>query len=321
MPASWSPSNGVTVPEQPASLASLGSANHNPRCKVCTGANFGPSLASWSSTRGAFTLAGLNAKVSSLKMPMTRTSPLPWLSVSRSPWYQETPKGSLGCWMTNRVKPVFLAACLSSTSMIWFPPSVWTSTLALAPSRQSLSTADWERTILKVVSSTAKAAAANKTAISSAPPTTSTTRLVVEFVLTFLFLSWFTFFFVPSLHPSLGALSAKRALEEADCVSLPMHPLPPLWACLHKQIVSAAHSGPPALGVFGCSRCSVAIRLGGGASGQLLTTGAPLGKAESAPTARECPRRPPERPRSTCASRPLPLARAAQVCRRRFGSR
>jgi hypothetical protein len=48
-----------------------------------------------------------------------------------------------------------------------------------------LSTADWERTILKEVVSTAKAAAANKAAISSAAPTASTTRLVLLFVFTF----------------------------------------------------------------------------------------------------------------------------------------
>ena len=30
-----------------------------------------------------------------------------------------------------------------------------------------------------------------------------------------------------------------------------MRPLPPLWTCLHKQMVSAAHSGPPAFCVFG----------------------------------------------------------------------
>src|SRR5215216_4726008 len=93
--------------------------------------------------------------------------------------------------MTNRVYPVFLAACFRETSMIWLPPTVRISTVADAPSRQSLATADSERTILKEVSSTAKAAAANKAAISSASPTASTTRLVVVFLLTFLFLFWF----------------------------------------------------------------------------------------------------------------------------------
>ena len=32
---------------------------------------------------------------------------------------------------------------------------------------------------------------------------------------------------------------------------LTVHPLPPHWDCLHKQMVPAGQSGPPALGVFG----------------------------------------------------------------------
>ena len=31
---------------------------------------------------------------------------------------------------------------------------------------------------------------------------------------------------------------------------LTVHLLPPLWACLHKRMVRAGQSGPPALGVF-----------------------------------------------------------------------
>src|SRR5215204_54103 len=142
--------------------------------------------------------------------------------------------------MTNRVNPVFLAACLSSTSMIWLPPTVCTSTLALAPSRQSLATADWERTILKEVSSTAKAAAANKAAISSAAPTASTTRLIVLFVLTFFFLSW------SLVHSSLASSIDRRSWRERwrkPGVALPVHLPPPLWACLHKQMVSPLGTG------------------------------------------------------------------------------
>jgi hypothetical protein len=33
-------------------------------------------------------------------------------------------------------------------------------------------------------------------------------------------------------------------------VRLTVHPLPPHWACLHKRMVPAGQSGPPALGVF-----------------------------------------------------------------------
>src|SRR5215217_5883950 len=96
MPASWSPSNCVTLPEQPASLASFGSPNHSPRWRVCTGSNFGFFSASNLSTCGAFTLPGANTNNSSPKMPMARTSPWPWLLVVKSAWYQETPKGLLG---------------------------------------------------------------------------------------------------------------------------------------------------------------------------------------------------------------------------------
>ena len=31
---------------------------------------------------------------------------------------------------------------------------------------------------------------------------------------------------------------------------LTVQPLPALWACLHKRMVPAGQSGPPALGVF-----------------------------------------------------------------------
>src|SRR5215204_3503213 len=90
------------------------------------------------------------------------------------------------------------------------------------------------------VSSTAKAAAANKAAISSAAPTASTTRLVVLFVLTFFFLSW------SLVHLSLASSIDRRSWRDRwrkPGVALPVHPPPPLWACLHKQMVPAGHSG------------------------------------------------------------------------------
>src|SRR5215208_843447 len=225
MPALWSPSNCVTFPEQPASLASFGSPNHNPRWSVCTGSKAGFFSASWLSTCGAFTLPGANTNNSSLKMPLARTSPWPWLLVVKSAWYQEMPKGLLGCWVTNSSNSVFLGAWLTLTSMIcWSVGVVRTSTWALAPLRQLSSTAAFERTILKeVVSSPAKAAAANKAAISSAAPTASTTRLVVMFLLTFLFLSWLTFFrhYASSVdRRSWGDRWRKLS------VALPVHPLP-----------------------------------------------------------------------------------------------
>src|SRR5215212_4977401 len=180
MPASWSPSNAVTAAGQPACSASSGEPNHNPRWKVCTGSKAGFFSVSWLSTCGASTTPGANAKSSSLKIPLARTSPWPWLLVVKSAWYQETPKGLLGCWVMNSSNSVFLGAWLRVTSMIWLSVGVVvTSTLALAPLRHSLSTAAWDRTILKeVVSSTAKAVAAARAATTNASTTGTMIRLI-----------------------------------------------------------------------------------------------------------------------------------------------
>src|SRR5215217_3594821 len=91
------------------------------------------------------------ANTSELKIPTKWPEPLPLLSVAMSPWYQETPKGRSGFWMTKTVNSVFLAALLRVTYRFWLPwPASVTLTLADAPLRQLLpaSAADWERTIL-----------------------------------------------------------------------------------------------------------------------------------------------------------------------------
>src|SRR5215204_1541879 len=97
--------------------------------------------------------------------------------------------------------------------------------------RQSAATAALERTILKEVLSTAKAAAANKADISSAATTASNARLVILLLLTFSILSSSA---VPSslrlIRRSL-ALKLERPLDKADCVS-PSAPPFLLWACL-----------------------------------------------------------------------------------------
>src|SRR5919107_4755192 len=76
MPASWSPSNGVTVFEQPAFAAPREVANHTPIWKVCTGLNFTPFLASFASTFGGQASLGR----------------LPWRR-GRDPWYRPTAAG------------------------------------------------------------------------------------------------------------------------------------------------------------------------------------------------------------------------------------
>src|SRR5215216_459118 len=111
------------------------------------------------------------------------------------------------------------------------------------------------------VSSTAKAAAANTRAISSAAPTASTTRLVVLFVLTFFFLS------CSLVHSSLASSIDRRSWRyrwRKSGFALPVHLPPPLWACLHKQMVSPLGTGALLLWVFwACSRSSAAPRVGG----------------------------------------------------------
>src|SRR5215212_5365324 len=182
MPATWSPSNGVTVFEQPALAASFGSANHTPRWKVCIGSNFTPFLASCLSTFGGFTVPGEMANTSSLKIPMKCPVPWPLLSVAMSPWYQETPKGELGCWRTKTVNSVFLAALFRVTYRFWLPwPASVTFTSADAPSRHLppfTAAADSERTILNCLRAgladvLAMATPASSTPTSSAAPNRS----------------------------------------------------------------------------------------------------------------------------------------------------
>src|SRR5215213_10766854 len=177
------------------------------------------------------------ANTSSLKIPMKRPLPLPLLSVDMSPWYQEMPKGSLGCWMTNRVYSVFLAACVSVTSMIWLPSGVERiCTVADTFLRQSLATADLERTISKWGgwALLAMATPASSTPTSSATPKMSHSRarfLVLTSSRSFprpMLLGRFALF--------LGAVSIDTAprenvagghLSTSHCV----YPPPSLWDC------------------------------------------------------------------------------------------
>ena len=53
-----------------------------------------------------------------LKRPTKVPLALPAPSLSRSPWYQDTPKGVLGTWMTKRSKSVFLGRWLARIFMV-----------------------------------------------------------------------------------------------------------------------------------------------------------------------------------------------------------
>jgi hypothetical protein len=70
----------------------LGLLNHRPRWNWWVGAN-------------VVVPPGDTEKVSLLKMPRTVAVPLPCRSAFTSVWYQETPNGAVGCWITNRSKP------------------------------------------------------------------------------------------------------------------------------------------------------------------------------------------------------------------------
>src|SRR5215213_8339146 len=283
MPASWSPSNGVTVFEQPASLASFGSANHTPRWKVCIGSNFTPFLASALSTCGGFTAPGEMANTSSLKIPTKCPVPWPWLSVAMSPWYQETPKGVLARWMRKTVKSVFLAALLRVMYRFWLPwPASVTLTFAEAPLRHLpplTAAADCERTILNCLrAALADDVLATATPASSAPTSNAAPKmshgrarfLVLIPLVPFLARSSWSFRSLSTVNVERGRLCASLctpflrfglAYTNGWCSLVKAALLP--WVFL------------------GCSR-SPAARLRGGASEDLLTAGTPLGRVSRA---------------------------------------
>src|SRR5215813_6413536 len=53
-------------------------------------------------------------------MPLTVAEPNPLSFVWMSLWYQETPNGAVGCWMTNRSKPVLAGMPCRLTFMMSF---------------------------------------------------------------------------------------------------------------------------------------------------------------------------------------------------------
>src|SRR5882724_8649214 len=159
IPASWSPSNGVTVPGHPAVTACAGSANHIPRWAIPTGTGGTPRF---------------RMKVSSLKIPVTSTTPSPLALVVRSPWYHAGTKGAFGVVMTKSVKSVFAGSLNTSTCIFCTCPRSLIVTRPRAPAlRQGTAPADL--TIPKTVLSFA-AASANGT-IPIVPMATATAML------------------------------------------------------------------------------------------------------------------------------------------------
>jgi hypothetical protein len=88
--------NGVTVGEvapgsQPRLNGVLGLLNQSPRWYWCVGEN-------------VVVPPGDTEKVSTSNTPWTVALPLPNWPASTSVWYQDTPNGASGCWITNRSK-------------------------------------------------------------------------------------------------------------------------------------------------------------------------------------------------------------------------
>src|SRR5579859_4972494 len=110
MPAFCSPLNGVTmgcVPgplgAQPRLYGTLGSLNHSPRWNWWVGAN-------------VVVPPGETENVSRSKMPRTEAKPTPSPSAFTSVWYQDTPNGLFGCWITNRSN----SACFGMPVIVTF---------------------------------------------------------------------------------------------------------------------------------------------------------------------------------------------------------
>src|SRR5215469_3341005 len=99
MPACCVPLKGVTIGlvdpgSQPMLNGVAGLFHHRPRWNWCVGLKVAVP-------------PGDTEKVSLLKTPRTVADPVPDEPAWTSVWYQETPKGLSGVWITNRSKPSF----------------------------------------------------------------------------------------------------------------------------------------------------------------------------------------------------------------------
>src|SRR5689334_5473325 len=99
MPAFCSPLNGVWTADgwpgsQPRLNGRLGSLNHRPRWNWWVGSNVVVPPCD-------------TENVSRSKMPRTEAKPTPAPLAFTSVWYQDTPNGLPGCWITNRSNSAF----------------------------------------------------------------------------------------------------------------------------------------------------------------------------------------------------------------------
>src|SRR5215472_14055297 len=134
MPAFWLPLNGVTIGEvapgsQPRLNGTFGLLNHKPRWYWWVGAN-------------VVVPPGDTEKVSESNTPRTVAVPVPVLPAWMSVWYQDTPNGAPGVWMTNRSNPVLCGMPEIVTFMMSFSAPVVIVTLPLALGRHVLMAAE-----------------------------------------------------------------------------------------------------------------------------------------------------------------------------------
>jgi hypothetical protein len=82
------------------------------------------SLIGASCTTGAAVVPGATVKVSSLNRPTNVPLASPRRSRAMSPWYQDSPNGAFGAWITNRSYSVFGARPLADTTISSTLPSL-----------------------------------------------------------------------------------------------------------------------------------------------------------------------------------------------------
>src|SRR5438105_13053842 len=86
-----------------------------------------------------------------LKRPTKSPTPVPLLSVVKSPGYHDTQTGACGSWMTKRSNPVFVGSPRISTCIVSTGPSELIVTRPEALGIHPAVTAPLDRTMLKTV--------------------------------------------------------------------------------------------------------------------------------------------------------------------------
>src|SRR5438046_6504957 len=139
MPAFCSPLNGVMIGcvpgplgSQPSLYGRLGSLDHRPRWY-------------WWVAPNVVVPPVDTENVSTSKIPRTVAWPTPCRSALTSVWYQDTPNGLFGCWITNRSNSALRGMPKIETSMVSFCDPGMMVTRPPACGRQDLMPGDGTR--------------------------------------------------------------------------------------------------------------------------------------------------------------------------------